>query len=355
MKAQPSLKQLMLVFTTVSEPMKRVIAKHASHDQSAHGKRYGAGGLFTRQQAAEANYIGYSDEMSPTVFDVAERGIEEHGWTAQGISDALATLGGEFYRMDTKGIRAAADSGDDTRAAQLLVDGLIANWNGNTASAETSFIVENARQTFERMGLDLGESLPDPYSAASRPERERWMSDEAAPARQLFQQVIETQYDAMQEHLIANGITEVRAFRGIHYASPSAQFPDKKGQVDVDERALSSWSIDYDIARQFARRGVWGNFAEADYDSAIIHDIIPAERIFSINTQHGLFGAFGVDRESEVVVIGSRRPVDYVVAGPGESMPQNQTAFDNIVLSKAKGVVILDADERNANWLRNRQ
>lgn len=352
MKAQPSLKQLMLVFTTVSEPMKRVIAKHASHDQSTHGKRYGAGGLFTRQQAAEANYIGYSDEMSPTLFDVAERGIEEHGWTAQGISDALATLGGEFYRMDTKGIRAAADSGDDTRAAQLLVDGLIANWNGNTASAETSFIIENARQTFERMGLDLGASFPDPYSAASRPERERWMSDEATPARQLFQQVIETQYGAMQEHLIANGITEVRAFRGIRYDSTSGQFSDKPGQVDVDERALSSWSIDYDIARSFAR---WGGPGSPDLNAAILHDIIPAERIFSINTQHGLFGAFGVDRESEVVVIGSRRPVDYVVAGPGESMPQNQTAFDNIVLSKAKGVVILDADERNANWLRNRQ
>jgi hypothetical protein len=134
------------------------------------------------------------------------------------------------------------------------------------------------------------------------------------------------QYAATQQYLKDNDIAEVNVYRGLFI--PTAKGDGRNG-IATDRgvgsvRGLQSWTRSLEMALNFAgnRYGTAKNeIAEIEEsgeeldlpEHMLLHDVVPAELIFGIASPRSFKNAgfsFGYGKESEVVVLGSSRPVD---------------------------------------------
>ncbi|HNT76866.1 MAG TPA: hypothetical protein PKH77_17790 [Anaerolineae bacterium] len=109
-----------------------------------------------------------------------------------------------------------------------------------------------------------------------------------AAARTKIQRAVSAMYEGTQERLRDLGVTKLRLYRG---SVLEGDFSAGK-VATVKTNALSSWSMDYAVARDFADGGISGQ-------GVIIEAIVPAERIYAIPST-----GVGCLSEYEVVVIG---------------------------------------------------
>jgi len=134
------------------------------------------------------------------------------------------------------------------------------------------------------------------------------------------------QYAATQQYLKDNDITEVNLYRGLFI--PTAKGDGRDGTATArgvgSVRGLQSWTRSLEMALNFAgnRYGTAKNeIAEIEEsgeeldlpEHMLLHDVVPAELIFGIasyDSSSNTGFSFGYGKESEVVVLGSSRPVD---------------------------------------------
>lgn len=109
-----------------------------------------------------------------------------------------------------------------------------------------------------------------------------------AAALVKVKRAVTAMYEQTQERLRDLGVTEMRLYRG------SVQEGDfSAGKVtSIRTNPLSSWTMDYAVARDFAEGGLYGQ-------GVIVEAIVPAERIYALPST-----GVGCLQEYEVVVVG---------------------------------------------------
>jgi len=117
------------------------------------------------------------------------------------------------------------------------------------------------------------------------------------PAKSLTQRtLLRVTYNETQAKLKKWGIKEVRLHRGVTFDTPLKVREGK--HTSIRTNVLSSWSINADVAQEFAKRG--GN-------GVVFSSVVPANRIFSF-PMTGL----GCLTEGEVVILGGKNDIGTV-------------------------------------------
>jgi len=123
--------------------------------------------------------------------------------------------------------------------------------------------------------------------------------------------LVAAQYEVTQEELRLAGITEVTVFRGF---DPEEGTFHSGENVDVNARALSSWSTNVEQATEFG--------------STVLRMTVPASQVFSTGAT-----GFGSFLEQEVVVINREHDTARVIKGDEYDWPPS-------VLDQKTGVVV---------------
>ena len=107
--------------------------------------------------------------------------------------------------------------------------------------------------------------------------------------------ILRAMYNKTQSELKDRGITEVKAYRGVHIDPLEFSKMNAGGgikNVQVKTNVLSSWSLSGSIAREFAQDITGG---------VVFSSVIPASRILSLPTT-----GFGCLTEGELIVLGGK-------------------------------------------------
>ena len=132
------------------------------------------------------------------------------------------------------------------------------------------------------------------------------------------------QYSSTQKLLADKGITELTVYRGLYL--PNRADEDLDGATSRgpawSSRGMESWSTDLEIALGFAgnRYGTADTQIEELADEELgepthilMHDVVPAAYILGMgdqNNRRNPSASIGEGEEAEIVVLGSRRPID---------------------------------------------
>lgn len=117
-----------------------------------------------------------------------------------------------------------------------------------------------------------------------------------AAAKAKIQRAVTAMYENTQQRLADLGITEVRAYRG--FTTEGEVYDDlvRATKTTFATSPLSSWSLDYAIAREFSE--------SYDNDAGlVIEAVIPAKRIYALPST-----GVGCLNEYEVVALGGTDP-----------------------------------------------
>ena len=113
---------------------------------------------------------------------------------------------------------------------------------------------------------------------------------------------LRAQYDLTQEFFKSAGVTEVEGFRGVRFKNVKQPFKLGQQMAEITFNPLSSFSVHYDTALDFASRGGGEEATDAHLaQGALLAQSIPVSRILS--TPFTGFGCYG---EGEMVVLGDK-------------------------------------------------
>lgn len=201
------------------------------------------------------------------------------------------------------------DLAEDTEIPSYQVSAFVAQWaeTSNDDNMRSLAIQQDAAKEFQGVSLskftkgkiDRQDEL---YSqtvqgvmsryGVSKQEARRQVSE--MPVGAQFKPVmgsdkqrtlLRTMYDKTQSELKAEGVKEVRLYRGAGFDKPQSP-----GSYELETNAISSWSLGESVAR---------SFADDAPNGAVISTVVPVERILSFPTT-----GLGCLREGEVVVLG---------------------------------------------------
>lgn len=245
--------------------------------------------------------------------------------------EARAAADAEWARRANVAARAEREWRDLERIfhAENSVDNLIASWATTVADDDTIALMLQ-RAVAQEFGVPAGhleEKLHRPSATMDElppPARELWAGmwhrladDERVQAG--LRSFVRAQYENTQNWLKANGVKEVRLYRGMsfpqtwEYAPDLARFVDVEstnpfpagfGRTAISMQPASSFAFDFHQANQFTQ-GVTGEGTREN--GAVVATLVPAERILS--TARTGWGAL---IEAEVVVIGGQDDEAYV-------------------------------------------
>jgi hypothetical protein len=245
-------------------------------------------------------------------------------------------------------------------------------WASMRGALGLGFITERIEKVMQQKFPELQVSDARNEGSPASPE----LQDALTPVVDIW---VEAQYDATQERLKAQGVGEVRVWRGLYLDREQGQdFSPRKEQLVVSSRAATSWSTDFWTANKFARGFSGTSTADPTRDpvSLMLHDLVPAELVFSIAGGQGGGTTFGSALEQEVVVLNNtsntadafwgwdswnvadQQTLDRVLLTGGTvPLPQElRWEFEEVPFEKAdtKKLQTLNLDEYdwNMNWLR---
>ncbi len=137
------------------------------------------------------------------------------------------------------------------------------------------------------------------------------------------------QYSSTQKMLRDKGITELNVYRGLYIPNRADEDPDNTStrSPSLSSRGMESWSTDVLVALGFAGNQYGtankdiedlGDEELGDPTHILMHDVVPAQLILGIgdagltadDRNRRSTASVGEGVEAEVVVMGSRRPVD---------------------------------------------
>jgi hypothetical protein len=243
----------------------------------------------------------------------------------QSLGDALATQFGGAHGGPFAGGISAHD----------FADVVVGSWATGSASEAA---LEVQRAAADQAGLQSAlHTLPDRH----------W--ELAGQYHDALRAAVSSIYQATQTELRQAGITEAVLYRGM--AIPNADLApgfhggtrDVHLSMTAEGRPLSSWTTDAATARAFAESVVAERQErhQPAHTAVVLQARFPARRIFS--TPHNGPGCL---KEKEVVVLGGAMRVRAHTAPVGDW--RLDRAFE------VSGVLQLDSDPLNADWLRTR-
>jgi hypothetical protein len=162
--------------------------------------------------------------------------------------------------------------------------------------------------------------------------------------------VLEAMYDNTQVELKAAGLKEVTLYRGM--TQPKGADPRLGDEYDIGPNAVGSWSLDYNVAENFASR-----YGDPDVDGVVLKMAVPAERIVSTP-----FTGSGCLTEKEFLVAGrpvgasgyDRALVSHVSYAPEPWEEENMYEPGPMDLPGLKelSVVLIGSSILNSDWIK---
>jgi len=300
------------------EKASELLSKHAEHNQDDHGNwarggnRYPYDKQFIRDSSFVASQFGSDLPTSKDVMEAMFSGddpvtSEELDAAVHQLSFELAYAGEPYVNFSFD--YWSADSEQDI--AQAVVEAVNQDWAGDVSDPGPIFYSQLAAETISELtGIKfdtrhLTEEQVKVYSdIVNNPEK--------AKAVSFFRKVAIAQYKLTQQMFERSGITHLQVWRGVSAKKDSPFLSNQSDgkpflQAEIEDRALSSWSTNYSIAKRFG----WIN--SPSYKQLIMHQIVPVEFVFSMAGQRGGTTTLGAALEDEVVLFGGFGEVNVFV------------------------------------------
>jgi hypothetical protein len=176
------------------------------------------------------------------------------------------------------------DEDDSMIAARLVSSAMVDDWASESTDGVAALAHQLAAADFHGTStkslLDYA-STPSPlFPAIVREKRIAQSQKLLSENRDLMRELVRSEYEATQQFLRENGITEVTLFRGVGTKSPDVKSGDVVG---VDGNPLSSWSTLRNEAVFFARgQTTWTDRAGGKRDGLVLEMTVPARMIQSL-------------------------------------------------------------------------
>jgi PAS domain-containing protein len=306
----------------------------------------------------------------PNALLIGEKFAETTDATAEEIYDALDPIYDDLIEQevkpDMKAVLKAVKENDIQELGRILTRSLGQAWNQSTTSKFSVILSHVARGEFEKRGIRMAPEftkLPrnpetgEALDAAEIIDNHMLNDPEFSRAREIIGQLLMAQYDTTQDYLRDNGISEVRVYRGLYVLnSDERQFDIEAGggNIQTAQRTISSWGLNLEVADSFAVAKIEVDGEEPDTNGygVILHNVVPAEEVFSIATNKN-YGprkktkrpeprggvaewenvGFGEPSEDEIILIGAERTTDYIIKPNDIEITQEN--LDNRLLNPA--------------------
>jgi hypothetical protein len=212
--------------------------------------------------------------------------------------------------------------GDAVQAAQDVMR----RWNANPKDPASMLLMLQAAEVF-----GLTDAEPTPHKLPIPEIADLLIAPVTAAG---LKAVLKPMYDATQAHLAKRGIAGGTLYRGMILPSATVRAMEAAGGT-LRQRALSSWTSDASVAREYADPKYHHN-TDPDMVPVIVSAHVPASRVLS-SPQTG----FGYDMSAEIVVLGGPIPVHVHRVTPAKTAASDGAAARPVIVE----------DDRAAEWL----
>lgn len=275
-------------------------AKSFGGDRSAAG-RYAA----EQRWAREAKVKGYATEDGLLIRDALTKDtVVPIRWQdLDAVKDidkqGLLELAKLFSAKDAA-LQKLTSLSDKEKRVMLdhVYQTILDNWKGSSR-VNLAFLV---RESLIRQGMGMWRDTKGDRWARTQLEAYWSVLREMSPAAlKALDAIVKAMYDHTQKVLKDRGVMKVRIFRGTARENAAGISVPLNAVKSYQAAALSSWSLNRDMARQF----VGGSYMDA---KSVLYDAtVPASRIFAMEDL--TFSDKTGMSESEVIVVGGTSPI----------------------------------------------